>query len=117
MPLGAHESVHPAKDERDYGMLHHNRLISSLPHSVPFRSDPFSVSCFSFTGKYFGRKRLFLALFVKQHHGHLWVFFYACPLYTPKHFVYFRVMCIKAEGETGCEMWIYVSIFRQVFRG
>lgn len=56
-------------------MLHCNRLISSLPHSIPFHSDPFSVSCFSCAGKYFGRKRLFLTVFIKHHSEQLWIFF------------------------------------------
>lgn len=43
--LRAHESVGPS-EEWDHRMLHCNRLISSLPHSVPFHPDSFSVSLF-----------------------------------------------------------------------
>lgn len=62
-PLGAHESVHPT-EEWDRRMLHSNRLISLLPHCIPFHPDPFSVSCFA--SRYLWRKRLFLTVFIKH---------------------------------------------------
>lgn len=103
VPLGAHESVRPAA-KWDHRMLHCNRLISSLPHSIPFHPDPFSVSCFGFASKYLWRKSLFLTVSIKHRVGQIWIFFVhvLCTHQNTLCIFMWRVSTGKARRAVNC---------------